>query len=168
RRAKEVGMRKAIGASQAQLVRQFLGESLLTTALALLVALGLAELLLPAFSAVVDRELDFGVVREPGFALFIAAVALCTALIAGSYPAFYLSGFQPVRVLKFDGRLGLSRGLTVRNMLVVFQFTLAIVLIVCTLVVSLQMRHARDFDLGFNKDQIVVLSGTRTEGMGAQ
>jgi putative ABC transport system permease protein len=155
-RAREVGLRKVVGALRAQLVRQFLGESLLTAVLSLAVALGLVLLALPEFNRFVGRELALNVAWNGQIILFLAAITLFVGVVAGLYPALFLSGFKTVRVLK--GRLeeGTS-GFTFRKALVVFQFAISIVLIVCVGVVSGQLRFMRTKDLGFSKEHVVVL-----------
>jgi putative ABC transport system permease protein len=165
-RVREVGMRKTLGAARGHLIAQFLGEALLFTGVALVLALVVIELLLPVFSALIQRSLQFSTLFNPGFLLFIAAVTLGTGLIAGAYPAFYLSGFNPARVLKPDTR-SFAGGAVLRNILVVIQFFLAITLIVATLVVYKQMQFVKSSELGFERNGIVVLTGTNTEGLGA-
>lgn len=149
-RAREVGVRKVIGARRGQLVAQFLGESLLLTLAALLLGLVLVELALPAFNGLLGTALTLPLNRT-WFITGTAGVLLVTSLVAGSYPAFFLSGFRPIQVLKnmFD-RTGIrSSGL--RNVLVIFQFVISIVLIVGTMVVYAQLRFIRNRDLGYDK-----------------
>jgi putative ABC transport system permease protein len=166
-RAKEVGMRKTLGAARSLLIAQFLGEALLYTSGALVLALVSVELLLPVFSAVIERPLEFSALLEPGVLLLIGAITLGTGLLAGAYPALYLSAFNPAHVLKPDAR-ALVGGARMRNALVVLQFFLAITLIVATVVVFLQMQFVRNTELGFARERIVVLWGTHNEGLGAQ
>ncbi|MEX0619074.1 MAG: ABC transporter permease [Pseudohongiellaceae bacterium] len=165
-RAREVGMRKAVGARNSQLVAQFLGESLLMTVIALLVAITLVELLLPWFNAFVGRTLDF-----PWYEWrVLSALVLLAVLVgaaAGSYPAFFLSSFNPSRVLKAGVNLG-SAGALFRKALVVTQFAIAIVLIVATGVIYAQMNFARNIDLGLEKDRVAILSGNSSVGLGEQ
>jgi putative ABC transport system permease protein len=165
-RVREVGMRKTLGATRGGLIVQFLGEALLFTGIALIVALAVIELLLPLFSVLVERPLQFAALFRPGFFAFGIAVTLCTALIAGAYPAFYLSGFNPARVLKPDTAT-FAGGIALRNILVVVQFFLAITLIVATLVVYIQMQFVKNSELGFRRDNVVLLTGTNTDGLGA-
>jgi len=161
-RSKEVGVRKVVGSSRSELAVQFLTESLLLSLLALLVALAAVESLLPLFGALIERQLPNAALLQPAFIAFVAGITLATALLAGGYPAFYLSALQPARDLRTSG------GATVRNVLVVVQFGLAIALIVATSVVYLQMRHVRRMELGFARDNVIVLQGTDRDGMGAQ
>ncbi len=164
-RVREVGMRKTLGARRGGLIAQFLGEALLFSGVALVLALVVIELLLPVFSALIERPLQFATLFQPGFIVLLAAIALGTGFIAGSYPAFYLSGFNPARVLKPDTTT-FAGGTVLRNLLVVVQFFLAITLIVATLVVALQMRFIENRELGFARERIVVLSGTNADGLG--
>jgi len=159
-RAREVGMRKAVGASRRQLIQQFLGESLLMAFLALVLALVLVELTLPAFSGFVGKTLVF-TAGDPGRHLaLLTGIGLLTGLLAGCYPAFFLSAFRPVAVLK--GRLQTGPGrATFRSVLVIAQFTIAMVLLVCTLVVSDQLAYVRQKRLGLDAENVVVLSALR-------
>jgi len=149
-RAREVGVRKVIGARRGQLIAQFLGESLLLTLAALLLGLVLVGLALPAFNKLLGTALTLPLTRT-WFITGTAGVLLLTSLVAGSYPAFFLSGFRPLRVLKnmLDRTGARSSGL--RNALVIFQFVISIVLIVGTMVVYTQLRYVRNRDLGYDK-----------------
>jgi putative ABC transport system permease protein len=157
-RMKEVGVRKVIGARRASLILQFIGESVMMAFLSLLLAILLVSLFLPAFRAITGKELQFMLTSR----LIIAAccLTLVTGLISGSYPALYLSGFKPVSVLK--GKLMSSVGETlVRRGLVVFQFTVSVVLIITVLIVYRQMDLIQTTNLGYNRDHILHFS---TEG----
>ena len=154
RRAKEVGIRKVIGAKRRQLVGQFLSESLLITSLALVLGVTLVKIALPAFNGVLGTNLHFDL--DNGRLLGgLLLVFILTSLVAGSYPAFFLSGFRPISVLKAI-RVGAGTQF-VRNGLVVFQFVVSIVLIVGTLIVSSQLRYIRDRDLGYNKENLLYI-----------
>ena len=153
-RAKEVGVRKTMGASFGQLINQFLIEAFLTTLLASVFGLVLAELLLPTFNDLFQKELDiiYGPVQ---FGILFGLVLLITAL-AGAYPAFFLSGLRPIKVLKGNlsihfGKQGLRKGL------VTFQFFVSFLLIASTLIMVNQMEAIRDYDLGFDQEQVVVV-----------
>jgi predicted permease len=155
RRLKEVGVKKVMGASRRQLIWQFLSESISLSLLSLGVAVLLVTLLLPAFNQLTEKD----IVLHPDPTLIITAlsIALVTGLIAGSYPAFYLSRFKPILVLK--GKLHTSFGeVFIRKGLVVFQFTLSIIFIVAVLIVVRQMKYIQSMDLGFNKDNVIVLN----------
>jgi putative ABC transport system permease protein len=166
KRAKEVGVRKALGAARRELVVQFLGESVLTAVIAMLVAAVAVELLLPSYGAFIERPLELTYFGAGGVAPWLAGIAVLVGLVAGSYPAFYLSAFNPERVLKGDvHRLG---GTAFRNVLVTAQFAIAIALLIGTAVVHRQTSFARDLDLGFNKEQIVLLTAPPQFGLGPQ
>lgn len=155
-RAREVGMRKVIGANKTNLISQFLGESLLMSLLALPGAILVYELLRPAFIAYIDDFIDLSLWDRPQILLLIVAVTLLTGIFAGSYPAFYLSAFRPVRVLR--GHLKFAKkGGRIRKTLVVAQFVFSIILIVMTIVSIKQSQHNRTVDLGFDRNDILAL-----------
>jgi len=159
RRAKEVGIRKSMGAKKAALVTQFLGESLLVSLLAGALALLLVQLSIPSFGALTGKDLSMPYHSLP-FWLCGLGLILLTGLLAGSYPAFFLSAFRPVSVLK--GTFIKIQGLaTPRKMLVVIQFTVAIVLIVSTLVILRQVRYAQERNTGYDQQNLIYV---RIEG----
>ncbi|EHQ26295.1 ABC transporter permease [Mucilaginibacter paludis] len=156
KRSSEVGVRKVLGAEKSDLVKQFLGESMLMTLIAFLIALLVTVLLLPVFNQVSGKNivLSFGADKYM-IGLFLG-MALFTGFIAGSYPAFYLSSFNPVKVLK--GKLTNSLAVaSVRKGLVVFQFSISVVLIVATVVIARQMNFMRNAPLGFAKDEQIIV-----------
>ncbi|MDX5348843.1 MAG: FtsX-like permease family protein, partial [Hymenobacteraceae bacterium] len=156
KRAKEVGLRKVIGAYKSQLIRQFIGESVLITLLAVVLALVLVELLLPTFNSLTDKNFSTIYLLNGQFLLALLAMVVLVGVLAGSYPAFFLSGFKPVEVLKSDkSPRGSSAWL--RKGLVVTQFTLSLIMIIGTIVVFRQMQFLKKTDLGFNKEQMVVV-----------
>jgi putative ABC transport system permease protein len=153
KRAKEVGIRKAAGAYRKHLVLQFLGESVLLVFIAGIAALLLVQLVLPSFETLVNKELvvPYG---NPYFWLAALAFILITGLVAGSYPAFFLSAFNPIRVLK--GTFKRTHAvINPRKVLVVFQFSFAIILIISTCIVVQQLQHARDREAGYDREQLV-------------
>ncbi|WP_420603607.1 ABC transporter permease [Flagellimonas sp.] len=155
KRAKEVGLRKVIGAGRRQLIFQFLGESLIVSFISLLLALGLVYLLLPSFNDLAQKELAFRL-GDPMVWMALLAIALTTGLISGSYPALFLSKFRPVRVLK--GRIKLSKyNLIFRNGLVVSQFVISVLLLVGTIVIYKQLNFIKDKNLGFDKSNLVYI-----------
>ncbi|MES2625621.1 MAG: ABC transporter permease [Pseudomonadota bacterium] len=162
-RAKEIGMRLSLGASRLQLITQFLGESALTALIAMLAAIVLVEMLLPAFRAFVGAYLYFNFISDMDLLASLSGLTIFVALFAGSYPALYLSGFKPTQVLKGELTRGKS-GLLFRNSLVVLQFSIAITLVVSTTVIYQQRQLAATMDLGFDKDQIVVLPSASPAG----
>jgi putative ABC transport system permease protein len=153
RRAKEVGLRKVVGAGRKQLIGQFIGESMMITVLALFIAVGAVYLLLPMFNYIAGKEIHFDILEGKWIA-GIAGIALLTGLLSGSYPALYLSGFQPVKVLKGVG--GVTGGNRFfRNGLVVTQFVVSIILLAGTVVVYQQLKFIRNMNLGFDKSNLV-------------
>lgn len=160
-RAREVGVRKALGAGRGQLVRQFLLEALTINGVAFLVAIALVEAALPAFASVTGAALAFGLRETPGLLLAFAGAFGAGAGLAGFYPAAVLSGFRPVAALK-SGRVTAGRGsLRLRQGLVVFQFAATIALIAATLVVVAQLRHMERQDLGIDLAETLVVRGPR-------
>ena len=154
-RAKEIGMRKVIGATRAQLIKQFLGESLVISIIAFLISMTLVKLFLPWFRMYMDRELKFMFFTDIQLLLGLIALVFIVGLIAGSYPALFLSRFRPITV--FTGTLRpSSKGTThFRNSLVVVQLVISIILITCTYVILSQLRYIHKKDLGFEKTHIV-------------
>ena len=158
RRAKEVGLRKAIGAGRKQLILQFLGESLLISFLALLFAFGMVLLLLPVFNSITDKHLSVHIL-DGKFILGLLGIAAATGLISGSYPALFLSGFKPVKVLK--GNLKSTGGnVLFRNGLVVAQFIISIVLLAGTVVVYKQLQFIKNRNPGFEKENLLYMPMT--------
>jgi len=156
-RAREVGMRKVLGAGRKDLVLQFLGESYVHCLIALLAAAGAARLLLPYFGGLAGRSLTAASLRTPLVSGGLAAIFVFVGLAAGSYPALFLSAFRPIAVLRGHLARG-SRGSRFRSALVVFQFAASTVLIVATLVILSQMKYMRTKDLGFDKKDMLVLA----------
>lgn len=155
-RAKEVGVRKAVGARRGQLMRQFIVEALLLAGVALLLAVALVALALPAFRILSGKGLTVGLLGEGFTMAALVAVALVAGLLAGSYPAFALSGFRPIAVLR--GRIGgVGQGAWLRRGLVVFQFAISVILIIGTAVVYSQLDYLRSAGLGFDQEHVVVL-----------
>jgi putative ABC transport system permease protein len=156
KRSAEVGIRKVLGAQKGSLVKQFIGESLLMSMIAFVIALAITELLLPAFSTVSGKHLSLNFSNEWFIIAGFFLLSLITGLLAGSYPAFYLSSFQPVKVLKGKFQNSLS-AVALRKGLVIFQFIISVVLIIASVVISNQMNYMRSTDLGFSKDQQIVI-----------
>ena len=154
-RAKEVGIRKVVGAYRKQLIRQFLGESVLISVVALCIAVGFIELSAPIFSELTEKNLKL--FEDGWITLSLIGLVVVVGFIAGSHPAFVLSKFEPVAVLKGALKSD-SRGLWMRKSLVAFQFIITITLIISTLVVYKQLNHMKTKELGFTKDQIAVIN----------
>jgi len=166
KRIKEVGIQKIVGASRRSLVIQYLSESILMAFLALLIALVLATMLLPAFKQITGKELSLPLTANFIFAL--AIITLITGILAGSYPAIYLANFKPALILK--GKLkNTGSEVWLRKGLVVFQFSISVVLIVCVLIIYQQMKLIETTNLGYNRDHVIYfdkggkLSGSDTD-----
>ncbi|WP_436488380.1 ABC transporter permease [Chitinophaga sp. ARDCPP14] len=160
-RAKEVGVRKVLGSQRSSLIFQFLTESTLTSFFALILAVAFAILLLPYLNQLSGKNITL----EAGYFLWLLPFLLVTAgvigLLAGSYPAFFLSGFEPIKVLKGRLNSGFRNG-WLRNSLVVFQFASAILLIVGTLVINSQLNYIRNKKLGYDREQVLILGNTQS------
>lgn len=157
RRAKEIGIRKVTGSSKSQLVAQFLVESTLTAILALVLSFGLIALFLPMFNSLSGKFISFRSLLEPTTLLILLGIVLFVGLGGGSYPAFYLSQFNPVNILK--GNLSKSSSnATLRRVLVVVQFSISMIMLICTWVVYGQLKYLRNKDLGFNKEQVLSIT----------
>ena len=153
-RMREVGMRKVVGASRAQLIKQYLSESLFMSFLALMVGILLASLILPTFNRLMNRYLTVEI-HTLGVPLLVLVVTI--GVFAGIYPALILSGFHPVAI--FRGFLKIGGTSVMSRVLVILQFAMSIVLIIATLTMSRQMRHLRNINLGFKGEQVVVIDG---------
>jgi len=157
RRAKEIGIRKVTGSSKKQLVFQFLTESLLTAIVAVVLSMLLVLVLLPVFNAISGKAFTIATLFQPFNVILVASIALFTGLVGGSYPAFYLSGFQPVSILK--GALSNASGnVNLRRTLVVLQFSISMIMLICTWVVYSQLSFLQKKDLGFNKDEVMTVT----------
>jgi len=154
RRAKEVGLRKVIGAERTQIIIQFMGESLLITFLSFVIAIALVWLALPGFQVLISKTLEIHLF-DPNVLLTLLAIALITGLIAGSYPALYLSGFTPIKVLKGVLTSGKRGHVVFRNTLVVTQFIVSMFLLVGTIVIYQQLNFVKNRNLGFDKSNLV-------------
>ena len=160
-RAREIALRKTVGATRAQLIVQFLGEALLMALVSLVIALALVEVLLPLYDAFLDRPIAFNYLADWPLLIAIVAGAIAIGLLSGIYPALVLSGFRPASVLKASVSTGTGSGL-IRMVLVVWQFAVSIGLGIAAIVVFSQIRFAHGMDLGFDRDRIVILRGITT------
>jgi putative ABC transport system permease protein len=153
-RSKEVGIRKVMGSRRRQLVAQFIAESMVLAIIALVVSMILIYALLPAFNTLANKELPFSYILQPIVLYSLLGVILFVGVVGGSYPAFYLSGFNPVNVLK--GKLAAKGGsLVFRKVLVVAQFAISIFMLISTLIVFDQLQFIRNKDLGFDKSRVI-------------
>jgi putative ABC transport system permease protein len=155
-RAREVGVRKVMGAAKGMLITQFIVEALMLSFLSLLIAIVILYWTIPAYNIMVKKELHLDFFR-PVHMIFLVGIGLITGLFAGSYPAFYLSSFSPIGVLK---GIKIKTGFAVnyiRRGLVIIQFTISIVLIICTLIIYQQIQHIKERDLGYNKENLITM-----------
>ncbi|MBD2699231.1 ABC transporter permease [Spirosoma sp. BT702] len=155
-RAKEVGMRKVVGALRTQLISQFLSESFVLVVFALVIAILLVVLGLPALNDFTNKKLALHQLLDPVFLTILLSITLLTGLVAGSYPAFFLTSFRPLGVLKGQIASNLRSG-KLRQVLVVTQFAIAIALIISTAIVYNQMKYIQDYRLGYAKDQVLII-----------
>ncbi len=156
-RAKEVGIRKVVGAGRQQLTWQFIGESVLICIIAFLLTLGIAAIMLPSFNILAGKTLANGIFDNMRFIGLLFLASLGIGFLAGLYPALVLSSFKPIMVLKGRFTTG-TKGILLRKGLVISQFTISIALIISTMIVFLQMQFMRSQDLGFSKDQEMVIN----------
>jgi putative ABC transport system permease protein len=158
RRAREVGMRKVLGAQRLQLIKQFMGESILLTLMALIISLASVELLLPAFSSLVGKPVDFGYGQNLMFLAVFFLITVIVGILASLYPAIFLSRHQPIKTLKgMKESIQASFGqVFFKRSLVVIQFSVSILLIVCTLFIAQQLRYMKKAHLGFDKEYMIV------------
>ena len=157
KRAKEVGIRKVVGAFKHNLMLQFLGESLLLTFVSLIISVTIIWLILPVFSQFVDRELTLNFIQNPQIIIILLTTSILVGIISGSYPAFALSSYRPIRVLKGNFTRG-ADGAKLRNILVIIQFAISGILIIGTLIVSEQLNFIQNKEMGYNRNHVVVLS----------
>ncbi len=156
-RSKEVGIRKVMGSQRFQLLAQFITESIVIAFMAMAISIILIYALLPAFNTLANKELPFSYILQPTVLFSLIGIMLFIGIAGGSYPAFYLSGFNPVQVLK--GKLATKGGSVIfRKVLVVFQFAISIFMLISTLVVFDQLQYMRNKDLGFEKEHVVRLA----------
>ena len=156
-RAKEIGMRKVIGASRIQLIKQFLGESIITTFFSIPLALLLFYLLKPAFHAYIESDITLSPWNYPWLCIVILGGTVLLGVFAGSYPAFLLSSFRPVQVLKGNIRVG-CKGTALRKILVISQFTLSILMIVFSLAIGRQVSYFTEMDHGFQREKVITIA----------
>ena len=158
-RAKEVGIRKVLGTERKTLIIQFLVESTITAFIALVIAIVIASLVLPLFNDVATKTLSTRDLLNIKILPFLILLPFVVGLLAGSYPALFLSGFKPIAVLKGNSNSGFKKS-NLRNVLVVFQFATSIMLIIGTIIVYSQLQYIQNKKLGFNKDQVLIIDGT--------
>ncbi|MCR8556199.1 ABC transporter permease [Mucilaginibacter sp. BJC16-A38] len=162
-RSKEVGVRKVLGSNRGSLINQFLVESIVTSSIALIIAWGIASLLLHYFNQLAGKQISLNLFANVWILPALLSATLIIGLIAGAYPAFFMSAFQPIQVLKGKLSAGFKNSF-LRNGLVVFQFVTVIVLIVGTLVIYSQLTYIRNKTLGYNREQVMVLQNIYSLG----
>ena len=156
RRSKEIGMRKVIGASRGNLVRQFFSEAVVLSSFAIILAIAIVSTLLPVFNNLSGKDISSGALLNTNMILGLIGIAFITGILSGSYPALFLSSFQPVKVLKDTFRTGL-KGALFRKVLVIFQFSLMIILIIGTIVIYNQLQYIQNSSLGYDKEHLIYL-----------
>jgi len=155
-RAKEIGMRKVVGAERGNIIRQFIGESIFLSGIALLLAIGFVYLLLPAFNTLSQKQLTLDITGNISTMLGLVGIIILTGFVSGSYPAFMLSSYKPINTLKGKLESG-SGGYALRKILVIGQFTATIVLIIGTTIMYKQLNFIRNKDIGLNKDYVIAI-----------
>jgi putative ABC transport system permease protein len=160
RRAREVGLRKVSGSRRSPLVLQFLSESIVFTLISLVISIALLIILLPKFNLLAGKSFDYHVIYSPAVLLSLFGIILIVGILGGSYPAFFLSRFSPVTVLKGEITQG-SAGSLFRKVLVVIQFTVSVIMIICTMVVFRQLNYLKTMDQGFDQKNVVGLQLNR-------
>ena len=159
KRAKEVGVRKTLGAPRSHLVQQFMAESVLMSGIAVMCAVGIVEILLPLFNNLANKKMALNLFSNSSLIPFLILLAVIVGVIAGGYPAFYLSSFRPIDVLKSEKKRG-GRKSFFRNGLVVFQFSISIILFIGTFVIYSQLNYVQNKNLGFDKEETLVIYRT--------
>jgi putative ABC transport system permease protein len=159
RRAKEVGVRKTLGSTRSYLIGQFMSESVLMSFVAVVLAVGIVELLLPLFNDVANKKMSFHLFSDPLSIPLLICFAIVVGIVAGSYPALYLSSFRPIDVLRSNVKKG-GRKSVLRNGLVIFQFTISIALFIGTFIIYAQLKYVQTKNLGFDKEETIVINRT--------
>lgn len=156
-RAKEVGVRKVVGSHRKQLIFQFITESVILCLISMIIALALVQIFLPYFNSITGLEIDMSNFQKWYFPIVMLLIALVVGILAGSYPAFFLSAFVPAKVLKGDLKSGTKNG-RLRGALVIFQFAISVIILIGTFIIYNQINHLINKDLGFNKEQLLVIN----------
>lgn len=157
KRAREVGLRKVVGARKGQLIGQFIGEAILIASIALLLALGIAQLSMPFFAKWLERPIELNVIENVLLLPGLLALVIIVGVISGSYPAFFMSSLRPIQVIKgkIDSRLS---GIKTQRWLIVGQYATSIVLVICSLIIYRQFQFIQEKELGYNKEHIVSIA----------
>jgi len=155
-RAREVGMRKVIGAQRRQLITQFLGESIFITLMAMCITCLILQLALPHFAGLLGKTLEFNILNNPLLLLALLATAVFIGILSGLYPALILSAFRPIRILRGEFQTGRA-GILMRRVFIVFQFAITIALFVGVSTVLIQIKYVRSFNFGYNRENVLVI-----------
>ena len=158
KRAREVGIRKVLGTRRKDLIFQFLSESTMMVIISLIIAIFASFILIPSFNALAGKSIKASLIFSPLILPWIFCLPVIVGLLAGLYPAFFLSGFRPIEVLKGRWKIGSKNGGSLRSLLVIFQFSTSILLIIGTLVIYRQLNYIQTRDLGYNKEQVIVIN----------
>jgi putative ABC transport system permease protein len=164
-RSKETGIRKVLGATRSKLILQFLSEAMLYNLMAMILALLLMEISLPLFNQISGKQLSLNVINNPAFLIAVPAFILFTTLLAGLYPAFYLSSFEPLKVLKGKATGGITKN-RFRSLLVLFQYSISIVLMISTLVIYRQLQYVQQKNPGYDSENLIVIRQVHGLGNG--
>ncbi|MFC1564713.1 ABC transporter permease [candidate division KSB1 bacterium] len=156
KRAKEIGIRKTVGAKRNQLINQYFGESMLLVIMSFILALIMVFLILPFYNGLIERDISFEFLQTPSLLIILASAFIVTGILSGIYPSIYLSAFKPVNTFKGILRTE-KKNMNLRNILVLFQFSISILLIVCTVIVYGQLHYIKNKDIGYNRENIVVI-----------
>lgn len=169
KRAKEVGIRKVLGADRIKLIKQFLGETFLLLLIAEIIALILTEIVLDKINSILGRGMELELYGSLSIISFLVIVLVLLTILSGTYPAMVLSKYNPIRALRYNMKLGRNKSFSLYNLLVIFQFLISQILIISAIVISLQIRYMQNKDLGFDKDNVILvwLPGTETSKINA-
>lgn len=159
KRGKEVGVRKTLGSARSNIVGQFMAESIVMSSIAVVLAVGIVEIFLPLFNQIAGKNMGLHLFDDPQAMLILISFAVVVGVMAGSYPAFYLSSFRPIDILRPDTRKG-GRGSLLRSGLVIFQFAISIALFAGTFIIFAQLRYVQTRNLGFDKEETIVINRT--------
>jgi putative ABC transport system permease protein len=162
KRAKEVGIRKTIGANQWQLIKQFTGEAVFFAFIAMVLALAVIQLSLPYINSIINRDIHFNIFHSLKLWIGLISLSIIVGFLSGVYPAIFISSYQPIKVLKGVINTSSKKGFSLRNFLVVTQFAIAVILIVSTLIIIQQLNFIKNKDIGFDKDQVITLPMNKT------
>ncbi|MCP4723877.1 MAG: FtsX-like permease family protein, partial [bacterium] len=157
KRSVEVGLRKVLGANRSSIIRQFYSESILLSVISIIIALIITVLLIPAFNEISGKNLNAGMLMNTEILSVLTIIAVFTGIAAGSYPALFLSAYQPISVMKGVTKRGRLRAAYFRRILVVTQFSLSVILIIGSIVIAKQLEYIKNKDMGFDKENLLLM-----------